>query len=454
MSGSTNGNVPLAAVGTHSVEYGGFFLLDDHAGAGEVQVRAETEESATYSQEPARNRGIRIPSLRSIDVQEVVPLVTDVQLEECPVSSSSVQDEDHRMLEASLVLQQPPHLKLRRERSFSVTTSENSEQDAQEGDHADITPCAIACASTGWAGAGSPSNVETTTVVAYNSHRPAIIFASAIKPTPDSFVGLHFRARREGGVYISRIADDSLFCDCNFKVGDLVVAVNNISCMDAKRATPVVKLLHKISSMPTEKYGSSSQQQDPTSSLQARTVSICVHNQQGDPRIVSTSIQKPHRLTPVGVYLVNTQRRSGDDGGGRGSSTLTVTRISADSLFAGSLLLPRQRCRYMNGVPCDHWSAQEAVQFIRDVPNNRVTIISEPPPASSSSYHQQPGAAVAAAMVISASQRQQPQPQHEPKLGRQLTEKLWSNAKQKLRMPARRPVSASSQRNIPRVTAC
>jgi hypothetical protein len=125
---------------------------------------------------------------QSTVVQEVIPIVTDVQLDE------------------------------------------SSEEDAQEEYLVDI-PCATLCVNIDLAcRAGSPSNVESTTV-AYP--RPAIIFANAIKPTPDSIVGLQFRAR-DGAVYISRIVHDSLFHGCNLMVGDLVVAVNNISCIGVK----------------------------------------------------------------------------------------------------------------------------------------------------------------------------------------------------------------------------
>jgi hypothetical protein len=362
---------------------------------------------------PGRSGGVRASSLSSIDVQELVPLVTDVQLE-CLVSPYAP------LTEASLVLQQRDSGSLSR-----VRTSENNEEEEEdeEGDHAD-TPCAIACVSTDWAGAGPPSSndVETTTV-AYDS-RPGIIYANAFKPTLDSFVGLRFRAR-DGAVYISRIADDSLFRDCNFMVGDRVVAVNNISCIGEKKATPVVKLLHK-----TMTGGQQESSQDDPTSLEARTVSICVHNEQGDRRTVSTSVQKPNRFTPVGVSLVNKR-------GGRGS--LQVTRIDPGSLFSDTLLLPHQRCLYINGMSCDYCSSQEAANVILNAPD-RVTIISEP------SYQQG-----SAAMVISASQ--QPTPQQEPRKLVRLHEKLWRNAKKI--MPGRRPVSSSSsQRSIPRVTAC
>jgi hypothetical protein len=441
MSDCTNDHVPLlTAASSHSVDAASDETVES---GGRVAQGPAAEKPASCSPARKSSSGTRIPSLSSIEVQEVVPLVLDVQLEECPAVLSS---DAHCLSEASLVLQQ---------QSFSVRTSENiTEADSQEEDH-DYTPCATACVNiVDWAAAaaaGAAGSLETTTVVAScDSSRPGIIFANAIKPTVDSWVGLHFRAR-DGGVYISRIADDSLFRDCNFMVGDRVVAVNHISCSDAKKATPVVKLLHKTCMPGTD--GSGSQQgssSSSSSSLEARTVSICVHNQQGDPRTISTSIQKPDRLTPLGIHLVN-KRRSGDETGAGSSSSLKVTRIDANSLFANSLLLPRQRCLYMNGMPCNHWSAQEAADFIRAVPD-RVTIISEQP-----SHHQHHGAAPAA-MVISASPPsvQPTQQQERTKLLHRLHETLsWRSAKKKLLMPGRSVVSSSSsQHNIPRVTAC
>jgi predicted metalloprotease with PDZ domain len=227
---------------------------------------------------------------------------------------------------------------------------------------------------------------RTTETTHVDFYRPGIIFANAIKPTPDSLVGLHLRARN-GAVYISRIEDDSLFCDCNLAVGHRVVAVNNFSCIGVKEVKLVVELLHKTAERP----------QDPTS-LAARTVSICVHNEQGDPRTVSSCIQKPDPSTHAGVSLVNKR------------GYLQVNRIDPDSLFANSLLLPRQRCVHINGMSCAHWTSQEAAKFILDAPD-RVTIVSVPP------YQQ------VDLLAISTAWRQPPQ----PKL--RIREKLWRNVK-------------------------
>jgi hypothetical protein len=300
-----------------------------------VQMRVETD-SGTSSQ--GNSSGAPTPTSLSLTlVQEVIPLVTDVQLLEHPVASSSVE---HHPKESS-------------SSALSVTTESCDEDTPQDEDDTEI-PCATPC-----------DNVDTTGTVAYS--RPAIIFTNAIKPTSDSIVGIHFRAR-DGAVYISRIAHDSLFCGCNLMVGDRVVAVNNISCIGVKRATQVVELLHKTKDS----------SHDPAS-LAARTVSICVRNEQGgaDPRTVSTSIQKPDRFTRVGVSLVN-----------KPGGFLKVTRIEPDSLFSKSLLLPRHRCMRINDMPCDHLTSHEAAEFILAAAD-RVTIVSEP-------YEQ-------AAMVISAS---------------------------------------------------
>jgi hypothetical protein len=244
---------------------------------------------------------------------------------------------------------------------------------------------------------GAIAATEMTTGVVTTYSRPGIIFANAIKPTPDSLVGLHFRARN-GSVYISCIADDSLFRDCNIAIGDRVVAVNNFSCIGAREVAAVVDLLNKAAE----------RQQDPTS-LAARCVSICVQNEKGDPRTVSSSIQKPGPRTRVGVSLVSK------------CGSLQVNQIYADSLFSHSLLLPRQCCLHINGMRCAHWTSQEAAKFILDAPN-RVTIISEPP------YHQ-------VDLLAISTVWQQPQ---QPKV--RLREKLWKNLK---KLIPGRPVSSS-----------
>jgi hypothetical protein len=164
-SGSANGiGVPLSAA----------LMDDDHAPADEAVetvhiVRAKTDSSRPNSQARSSD-GDRIPALSSIDVQEAVLLVTVVQVEECPVLSSSSAVQGAHLEESSLVLEQqpPPH----------------SDEDAQqEEDHTD-DPCAIACASTDLAteARSSLSNAEAATTTLVHDSRPGIIFASAIKP--------------------------------------------------------------------------------------------------------------------------------------------------------------------------------------------------------------------------------------------------------------------------------
>jgi hypothetical protein len=422
------------------------FLLEEHADAVEtdnVQVQVETDDSGLNNQgSRSGSSSLSLPVVP--EDAAAVPLVTDVQLVVCPVSppspsSSSAKDAIKRA-----------HLSRVRTLSLSSDSSEEDaaqEQDEEKEDIEDI-PNATACCvyREEWAWAGSLSNVETSSV---SYSRPQIIFANAIKPTPDALVGLHFCARN-GAVYIARISDDSIFRGCcNLQVGDRVVAVNGTSCIGAKNVKQVVKLLQKksskskawskkrsssSSSSPTKESSSSpqEQQQDPassSSSLEARTVSIVVRNEKGDPRTVSTSIQKPDRFTRVGVALVNK----------RGS--LKVTRIDPDSLFSNSLLLPRHRCLHINGMPCDHLGSAEAAKFILAAPD-RVTIISQP--------HQH------AAMVISASPVSKG-------VVRLHTEAWWRNARFSASSLAARLLTAiapsaaslsSRRRSTPRLTAC
>jgi len=181
------------------------------------------------------------------------------------------------------------------------------------------------------------SHVETG--VAYT--RPEFIYAKVIKPRPDAKVGLFFKTR-EGATYISRIVENSLFSRTDLQPGDRVISINNKDCLKFK-AKRVIELIQKS----------------------VDTVSICVRNKQGDPHIVSNTVQKVSADSKIGVALKSKR------------GALFVSRVLNERPFAHTLLMPGHRCLMINNISCENMSSHEAVNVIANSPDC-VTIVSRP----------------------------------------------------------------------------
>jgi hypothetical protein len=173
--------------------------------------------------------------------------------------------------------------------------------------------------------------------VGYN--RPEFIFAKIIKPSISASCGLFLKCSK-GAVIISRISEKGLFSKSNVRPGDRVISVNGIFCLTAHK---VAALIHAA----------------PT------FVSIVLHNREGDPRLVSTSIPKPTRGTKVGVTLKNYR------------GAIHAGRVNTAGLFAESLLTSGQRCITINDVNCSLLRATDAANVVANA-EDIVTIVSEP----------------------------------------------------------------------------
>ena len=173
--------------------------------------------------------------------------------------------------------------------------------------------------------------------VGYN--RPEFIYAKILKPSVDASCGLTLKCSK-GIVVISRVSEKGLFSKSNVRPGDRVMSVNGISCRTAHK---VAALIHAA----------------PT------FVAIVLHNREGDPRLVSTSIPKPTRGTKVGVTLKNYR------------GAIHVGRVDAAGLFAESLLTSGQRCITINDVNCSLLRATDAANVVANA-EDIVTIVSEP----------------------------------------------------------------------------
>ena len=192
----------------------------------------------------------------------------------------------------------------------------------------------------------------------HSGSRPEFIYASTLLLNDDEEtcileqIGLTFQSRAQGGALIASLSPDSPFQGSYVRPGDHIVAINSIACADA--SLEKIQELILRSSPPTYNHHNDNKKE----------VTICVHNSVGAPSLVSSSIMKPNVAAKVGITL----RRRND--------VIHVKGLAEDSLFGGALLLPKQRCVAVNGVPSDHLSAHLASDLI-GAAACRVTIVSE-----------------------------------------------------------------------------
>jgi len=214
--------------------------------------------------------------------------------------------------------------------------------------------------STNRSGSGE---VDDAIVASYA--RPEYIFCKLIKSKPDAPLGITFRSHQirtrtvdstdeEKGsastcCVVSQIARDGPLGDWSLhyvRPGDIVLSVNGNSTagLDAPQIAALLR-----------------ESRD--------SVSLTVHNPQGDPRTVASTVQKPAPHSRIGICLVS--NLSG--------TKLKVGKVHRDSLFADSLLVPGHRCLEINGQTCKCMLATGAVECLRQ--RSLVTIVTRAPAA-------------------------------------------------------------------------
>ena len=204
------------------------------------------------------------------------------------------------------------------------------------------------------------------TNVAISAIRPEYIYCKIIKPRPDAPLGISFLSHRikkrrttdrdnntdtdtDLRCVVQSIARDGLLGDWSshyVRPGDIVLSVNGSSTagLDAPQIAALLRDSHD-------------------------TVSLTVHNPQGDPRTVASTVQKPTPDSRIGISL-----RSNLAG-----TKLKVGHVLADSLFADSLLVPGHRCLEINGHDCKCMLAAGAADCLRQ--GGMITILSRAPAA-------------------------------------------------------------------------
>jgi len=203
------------------------------------------------------------------------------------------------------------------------------------------------------------------TNVAISAIRPEYIYCKIIKPRPDAPLGISFLSHRvkkrrpndrhnntdtDLRCVVQTIARDGLLGDWSshyMRPGDIVLSVNGSSTagLDATQIAALLRDSHD-------------------------TVSLTVHNPQGDPRTVASTVQKPTPDCRIGISL-----RSNLAG-----TKLKVGRVLPDSLFADSLLVAGHRCLEINGHDCQCMLAAGAADCLRQG-GSLITILSRAPAA-------------------------------------------------------------------------
>lgn len=188
----------------------------------------------------------------------------------------------------------------------------------------------------------TPYACDIVEAVPVGHTRPEFIYVQVNKPSPDSKLGIFLKGRRGGGVRISRINPVGLFGKCPLEKGDVLVAVNGYSCVDAAPAD-VSAFVRKAK----------------------ETVSVLVRNENGNPLTASSTVQKPTIESKVGIAMKDKR------------GAIIVSRIHDKGSFAGSILIPGHRIVKINGHRCEHLEAMDAFTIIRDSPDF-VTVVSRP----------------------------------------------------------------------------
>ena len=188
--------------------------------------------------------------------------------------------------------------------------------------------------------------------------RPEYVFVQVKKPSPHATVGLSFRSRvvkdeHSGKIFlrtfIGGIADKGLFGDLSLhylREGDEVISVNNMSTLKMN-ATEIAAELKDCKGC----------------------VSITARNANGDPRTVSSTVQRTNSKGPIGLQI-----RSNLTG-----SRLKIHDVNRFSLFANTLLVAGHRCLEINGHSCERMSATDAADCLCNSQSDLLTIVSRAP---------------------------------------------------------------------------
>lgn len=172
--------------------------------------------------------------------------------------------------------------------------------------------------------------------------RAEFISVTFVKKTADVRLGIAISEQRDGTNLISKLRSDGPLSFSPLRVGDKVLSINNKSCVDFDRGA-ATELLRQL----------------------VGTITIVVQNIGGDPKLVETMVEKAVVDSVVGIGV----RRNA-----RGS--LEVVKVSAQGLFAHSLVNVGDRMIAINSIGCGSLDPITALDIIRSAPRY-VTLLTE-----------------------------------------------------------------------------
>jgi predicted metalloprotease with PDZ domain len=155
------------------------------------------------------------------------------------------------------------------------------------------------------------------------------------KKTADVRLGLGLREQADGSKFISKLRSDSPIAQSPLRVGDKVLSINNKSCVDFTEHGSVAELLRQL----------------------VGTITIVAQNVGGDPKRIETMVEKPDADSIVGIGVKRNARGS-----------LEVSKVSADGLFAHSLVNIGDRVISINKIGCNQLDPIRALDIIRNCP--------------------------------------------------------------------------------------
>ncbi|CAB9518027.1 expressed unknown protein [Seminavis robusta] len=173
------------------------------------------------------------------------------------------------------------------------------------------------------------SSESSQTDLPLSQRRAEFISATISKPSKNTPIGLEL-IDKDDNVIISAISPGSLTSHTPFHVGDRLLSVNTKRCYILE-SKDITKHLDSLEG----------------------SITIVVHNQEGDPNLVESMITKPVDESRCGLGLVSAGQRR-----------LRVSQIDADGLFFDSLLNVGDPILSINGENCEFCDAADAGEMI------------------------------------------------------------------------------------------
>jgi membrane-associated protease RseP (regulator of RpoE activity) len=173
--------------------------------------------------------------------------------------------------------------------------------------------------------------------------RAEFLSITFLKKTADAHLGVELREQANGSKFISKVRAAGPFAQSPLRVGDKVLSINNKSCVDFTDRGAAAELLRQL----------------------VGTVTIVAQNVGGDPKLIETMVEKPNADSVVGIGV----RRNA-----RGS--LEVSKVSANGLFAHSLVNIGDRVLSINNIVCNQLDPVAALDIVRNG-SRYITLLTE-----------------------------------------------------------------------------